>query len=733
MDAATITALLTGLGGQIATGINQALVNGNNAGREGNGPPGRPPDFSDRHRPDTAAQILKSQQSAFDHVMENRADPDSQTITAFIQSVEEKLTSEHCKNVFKFRGYQSYIRQSNDLINACDAATERAMLALVNATTDGCLAGNFVHFGGNMAQDDLGDRQPMYFDGRTILPGRALVTQRKKDLRQLFGLEEQSVIIREYNSALFESCYAVTGTEADYRSNARPAPARPTVVLNDRHPSFVTLMEILDWRSRAAVHISADAFVPLRVGARAAGRPRITLVGAASTVAEDQALVMAFAFASPVAKNELYHAFHAANPSTIMPVYFGRNDAPTADDWKSEPLQFPVIPPLFGNITIRFHGRLYDGPTVRMIQDPAAVRRYPVLPQFDSNDPTGCFVPGRAMTEREYQTHDTAMLSLIKIGFEQRKTGPTTEKKAELSGWSDVTAIDSTLCFWATHEAVRIMKKHHMENFDTWESTLRDHIYHIQLHRNVRVTLFLESINKAQLLLDDLGAPRVDDATVYNLVVSQYLKLYLKINPRTDTDLLTMQYHKRAVIYRQRYDQTEPLDATDVEEHRRTGRHRTVAFMRDWKNLDAIKQAAKRDEELCTDEASSLPKYLAEYDIESQQPRSGHAKPKVAHVKITETGEVESALSLMSDILDGSPSDDVADAVSQIQHELLANIGSGPPQSLRGGPGGNRRFAMAPPGARPGPPTSRLGANSLGARANRPYYDGMHPSVRGGG
>ena len=83
MDVDTITALLAGLGGQIATGINQALVNGNNAGREGVGPPGRPPDFSDRHRPDTAAQILKSQQSAFDHVMDNRADPDSQTITAF--------------------------------------------------------------------------------------------------------------------------------------------------------------------------------------------------------------------------------------------------------------------------------------------------------------------------------------------------------------------------------------------------------------------------------------------------------------------------------------------------------------------------------------------------------------------------------------------------------------------------------------------------------------------------
>ena len=120
-----------------------------------------------------------------------------------------------------------------------------------------------------MAQADLGDRQPMYFDGRTILPGRALATQQKKDLRQLFGLEEQSVIIREYNSALFESCYAITGSEADYRSNARPAPPRPTVALNDRHPSFVALMEILDWRSSAAIHIAADAFIPLRVGARA--------------------------------------------------------------------------------------------------------------------------------------------------------------------------------------------------------------------------------------------------------------------------------------------------------------------------------------------------------------------------------------------------------------------------------------------------------------------------------
>ena len=111
----------------------------------------------------------------------------------------------------------------------------------------------------------------MYFDGRTVFPGRALVTQRKKDLRQLFGIEEQSIIIREYNSALFESCYAITGAEADYRSGARPAPARPTVALNDRHPSFVTLMDILDWRSRAAIHIAADAFTPLRVGARAPG------------------------------------------------------------------------------------------------------------------------------------------------------------------------------------------------------------------------------------------------------------------------------------------------------------------------------------------------------------------------------------------------------------------------------------------------------------------------------
>ena len=73
--------------------------------------------------------------------------------------------------------------------------------------------------------------------------------------------------------------------------------------------------------------------------------------------------------------------------------------------------------------------------------------------------------------------------------------------------------------------------------------------------------------------------------------------LYLKINPRADTDMLAMQYHKRAAIYRQRYDQTEPLDTTDTAKHRRSGRYRTAAFSRDWKNVDATKQAAKRPNE----------------------------------------------------------------------------------------------------------------------------------------
>ena len=94
-----------------------------------------------------------------------------------------------------------------------------------------------------------------------------------------------------------------------------------------------------------------------------------------------------------------------------MPVFYGRNDAPDAGAWKCEPTQFPVIPPSSGNATVRLHGRLYGGPTVRMIQDPAAFRRYPGLPQFDSTDPTECFVPGRGMTELEFQTHDTAMIT----------------------------------------------------------------------------------------------------------------------------------------------------------------------------------------------------------------------------------------------------------------------------------------------------------------------------------
>ena len=102
MGAATITALLSGLGGEITSGINQALVNGN-AGREDSNFRGRP-DYSKRHRPVTAAQILKSQQAAFDHVVENIADPGSRMITAFVQSAEEKLTSEHCKKCGQVSG-----------------------------------------------------------------------------------------------------------------------------------------------------------------------------------------------------------------------------------------------------------------------------------------------------------------------------------------------------------------------------------------------------------------------------------------------------------------------------------------------------------------------------------------------------------------------------------------------------------------------------------------------------
>ena len=54
MDADAVTALLTGLGGQIATGINQALANansGNNADQEGTGP--RSPIMGECRKPDT--------------------------------------------------------------------------------------------------------------------------------------------------------------------------------------------------------------------------------------------------------------------------------------------------------------------------------------------------------------------------------------------------------------------------------------------------------------------------------------------------------------------------------------------------------------------------------------------------------------------------------------------------------------------------------------------------------
>ena len=146
-----------------------------------------------------------------------------------------------------------------------------------------------MNFGGIMTQDDLGDRQLVYFDGRTIFPGRSLVTQRKKDIRQLFGLKNSRSPFESTTQTIFESCYTTTGSEADYRSNARPAPARPTVALNEQQPFFVTMMDILEWRSRAAVNIAVDASFPLRDGAGPGrgGRNRATLVGGASSAAQD--------------------------------------------------------------------------------------------------------------------------------------------------------------------------------------------------------------------------------------------------------------------------------------------------------------------------------------------------------------------------------------------------------------------------------------------------------------
>ena len=55
---------------------------------------------------------------------------------------------------------------------------------------------------------------------------------------------------------------------------------------------------------------------------------------------------------------------------------------------RSPPLQFPIIPSRSGDAIVRFHGRLFTGPTVRMIQTIAATRRFPVLPKFYSTDPT---------------------------------------------------------------------------------------------------------------------------------------------------------------------------------------------------------------------------------------------------------------------------------------------------------------------------------------------------------
>ena len=129
LDGPTLDRLLNGFG----TAIGDAIRNTADADRRANAinvqrianSVSRPPqeqrgDGFGGDRTETVAAIQRSQTDAMDWLKSNHFSPEDITVQAWVQELQEQLTSPFCKDVMRFRGIESYKRQSNALAEKLD-------------------------------------------------------------------------------------------------------------------------------------------------------------------------------------------------------------------------------------------------------------------------------------------------------------------------------------------------------------------------------------------------------------------------------------------------------------------------------------------------------------------------------------------------------------------------------------------------------------------------------------
>ena len=73
-----------------------------------------------QERVETEAQIFKSQSDAVDFVRAG-FDPTNITVESWQQDLDDKFTSQYCKDVIKWAGYSQYAMQSNELFDKMKA------------------------------------------------------------------------------------------------------------------------------------------------------------------------------------------------------------------------------------------------------------------------------------------------------------------------------------------------------------------------------------------------------------------------------------------------------------------------------------------------------------------------------------------------------------------------------------------------------------------------------------
>ena len=74
---------------------------------------------------------------ASNRIKSNRFCPEEITVDAWISDLDEQLTSPFCKDVMQYFGYESYIRQSNDMYKEMLAAERKYRAAHPNFAQDG--------------------------------------------------------------------------------------------------------------------------------------------------------------------------------------------------------------------------------------------------------------------------------------------------------------------------------------------------------------------------------------------------------------------------------------------------------------------------------------------------------------------------------------------------------------------------------------------------------------------